>query len=304
MLESVAPVPRRADWHLDSGLFLFQVIILPTSDILSWDYMNDSFNAPTPQSENNLSITFFGHSTVLIEANDTRLITDPVFSRRIIHLHRTHPPVEFSTIRHVDGVLISHLHFDHLDIRSLKMFPRHTCIYVPTGAGILLKRYGFDNCQEVQLGETFPVNNVNVRAVKADHSKSRHPFGIEADALGYVIEAGASVYFPGDTRLFDGMAEIDDDLDVALMPVWGWGPHLGRMHMSPRQAAEALQLLKPRAAIPIHWGTYIPTGMAWMRPAFHHIPPLDFARHARDIAPQVEVTILKPGDTLAYTRSL
>lgn len=264
--------------------------------------MNEILTAGASAPPSSLSITFVGHSTVLIEANGTRLITDPVFTRRIFHLHRTHPPVDFSTIQRADAVLISHLHFDHLDIRSLRMFPRQTGFYVPAGAGTFMRRHGFDNCCEVRAGETFTVNRMKVRVVEADHTRSRHPMGIKADALGYVVDAGASVYFPGDTRLFGEMTAIGADLDVALLPVWGWGPHLGKMHMNPQQAAEALSLLNPRAAIPIHWGTYLPTGIGWMQPAFHSRPPLEFARYAQELAPRVSVKILTPGDTFAYTR--
>lgn len=249
-----------------------------------------------------LSLTYLGHSTTLVELDGMRLITDPVFSHRIFHLHRTHPPVEFSTIRHVDAVLISHLHFDHLDVASLRLFPCDTKFFVPVGASGLMKRFGFKNCQELHVGEAFKVGPVEGQAVMADHTSSRHPFGMEATAIGYVFHGGARIYFPGDTRLFPQMAAIGEDLDIVLMPVWGWGPHLGKMHMTPRQAAEALTLLKPRMAVPIHWGTYLPTGMGWMDPAFHRTPPLDFSRHAQELAPDVRVQILKPGETMEFTK--
>jgi L-ascorbate metabolism protein UlaG (beta-lactamase superfamily) len=82
-------------------------------------------------------------------------------------------------------------------------------------------------------------------------------------------------------------------LDVALLPVWGWGPSLGRGHLNPRTAAETLRLLRPRVAVPIHWGTYFPIGRGGRRLAD---PPHEFARHAAELAPDVEVRVLKPGD--------
>ena len=81
-------------------------------------------------------------------------------------------------------------------------------------------------------------------------------------ALGYLLQGSQSVYFAGDTDLFPEMAALGG-VDVALLPVAGWGPRLPEGdHMNPRRAAEALKILKPRLAIPIHWGTYTPL---WVR---------------------------------------
>jgi L-ascorbate metabolism protein UlaG (beta-lactamase superfamily) len=74
---------------------------------------------------------------------------------------------------------------------------------------------------------------------------------MQADCMGYLVGNEITIYYPGDTQIFPEMAAISDRIDVALMPVWGWGPHLGRMHMSPEQAAQALAFLKPKLAIPI-----------------------------------------------------
>src|SRR5262249_62274960 len=90
------------------------------------------------------------------------------------------------------------------------------------------------------------------------HAARRLP-GAPADGLGFVLEG---VYFAGDTDLFDGMADIGAvGLDVALLPIWGWGPRLPRGHLDPERAAEATRLLAPRVVIPIHWGTYLRVGM-------------------------------------------
>lgn len=114
--------------------------------------------------------------------------------------------------------------------------------------------------------------------------------------MGYLIADDIVVYFPGDTKLFPEMATIAERIDVALMPVWGWGPHLGRMHMSPTKAALALAYFKPSLAIPIHWGTYPPAGMFWMKPSFHTAPPIIFTNAAGKFAANVEIMILPPGD--------
>jgi L-ascorbate metabolism protein UlaG (beta-lactamase superfamily) len=91
----------------------------------------------------------------------------------------------------------------------------------------------------------------------------------------------------------------ENDLDVALLPVWGWGPHLSPGHMNPRRATETLTLLRPRIAIPIHWGTFYPRWLGWFRA--HHMvdPPQLFIKEAAKITPNVEIHVLIPGDSLS-----
>ena len=110
------------------------------------------------------------------------------------------------------------------------------------------------------------LGGVQVDAVEALHSGFRPPLGPTAPAIGFVIRGTRSVYFAGDTDMFPGMADLGP-IDLALIPVWGWGPTLGRgLHLDPLRAAEALRLIRPRAAVPIHWGTYWPHAMGRVFP--------------------------------------
>jgi L-ascorbate metabolism protein UlaG (beta-lactamase superfamily) len=138
--------------------------------------------------------------------------------------------------------------------------------------------------------------------VPADHDGCRYPFGTAIAALGYVIERGRSVYFAGDTGLFEGMRELSPELDLALLPVWGWGPKLGPGHLGPREAADALRLLRPRRAVPIHWGTLFPRGLRRDRERLLRDPPHEFARAAVELAPDVDVSVLAPGESLELGR--
>jgi L-ascorbate metabolism protein UlaG (beta-lactamase superfamily) len=123
---------------------------------------------------------------------------------------------------------------------------------------------------------------------------------VHADAIGFVLNGvGGTVYFAGDTDLFDGMAEVDDALDVALLPIAGWGPTLGSGHLGPREAAIALSRLRPRRAVPIHWGTLYPFGLRYRRRRVLADPPHAFARHAAELAPDVDVRVLAPGEALS-----
>jgi L-ascorbate metabolism protein UlaG (beta-lactamase superfamily) len=131
-----------------------------------------------------------------------------------------------------------------------------------------------------------------VRATPAEHPGATgfRPRG----SIGFAIEGSASAYFAGDTDLFAGMADLGP-VDLALVPVWGWGSALGRGHLDPRRAATAVSLLHARIAVPIHWGTYYPRHR---RPgAFLSEPPLEFRRAAAELAPDTRVEILAPGET-------
>ena len=115
-------------------------------------------------------------------------------------------------------------------------------------------------------------------------------------ALGYLLDGAARVYFAGDTDLFDGMRAIGKALDVALLPVAGWGAALPPGHLNPERAARAAALLEPRLAIPIHWGALATTAL--LRLGNLQDAPHEFARHAAQIAPEVDVRILQPGEAL------
>ena len=141
------------------------------------------------------------------------------------------------------------------------------------------------------------IGPVVVNAARADHNGARFRFNTPVETLGYVIDGSQRIYFAGDTELFPEMDAIAEDLDVALLPVWGWGPSLGPGHMDPYQAAQALQMLKPRYAIPIHWGTYFPYGLKWLMPRILAEPPRSFASFAARFAPDVKVKIISPGET-------
>ena len=112
-----------------------------------------------------------------------------------------------------------------------------------------------------------------------------------------MVVGSRQVYFAGDTGLFASTAEIACALDVALVPVRGWFPTATLGHLDPRRAAEALRLLKPLLAIPIHWGTYPPLGPGRAM-SFLNDPPQAFRRHAAELAPEVEVRVLSPGEML------
>jgi len=240
-------------------------------------------------------VTYIGHATLLLEMDEVRILTDPLLREQVFHLRRRSEPVNPSLYQAVDAVLISHLHLDHFDLPSLKMLGQGTQFIVPSGAASLLHKKGFTHIMEMQPGNKINVGSVSVEATPAKHHGKHPPFGPSADSLGYLMRGSSRIYFAGDTDLFPEMIDLADDLDIALLPVWGWGPNLGPGHMDPERAAEALTLLRPRIAIPIHWGTFYPLGLGWFRKQLLTEPPQLFYRYASENMPNVDVQILSPG---------
>ncbi len=243
-------------------------------------------------------VTYIGHATMLIEMNGVRILTDPVLRNRVGFIGRRSAAVNPSEVRDIDAVLISHMHHDHLDLPSLHRLGRNTRILVPDGCGTMLRRTGLRNVEELRAGDYTAIESVSIGATHAEHDGYRAPFGPTGDCLGYVLHGESTVYFAGDTDLFPAMESLAGQLDLALLPVWGWGPTLGEGHLDPERAAESLGLLRPRAAVPIHWGTFAPLWLNWSQPRYLSDPPRAFADFASHYAPDVAVHVVEPGSGL------
>lgn len=245
-------------------------------------------------------VTYVGHATVLLELDGTRLLTDPVLRARVGPLRRQ-APLPCESLGDLNAVLVSHLHHDHADLPSLRQIGRDVPMIVPPGAGKFFERRDFSAVSELAPGESTSVGGISVTATEAEHSGGRL-FGPGAEAVGFLLGGSRRrIYFAGDTDLFDGMEGLADQLDLALLPVWGWGPSLGPGHLDPERAARAAALLSPRIAVPIHWGTLYPLGLARFRPGPLHSPPREFAARLRELAPQVETRVLSPGEATSLS---
>lgn len=248
-------------------------------------------------------IKFLGHASVLIDLDDTRIITDPLLRRRVSGLYWRHPSPHSAVNHPIDAVVVSHMHQDHLDVPSLRLLGTETPLLVPRRAGPFLARRGFTQARELVPWEGADVRSrdgvgaARVIATPALHTGFRPPFGPFGGCLGFIVEGSLRVYFAGDTDIFPDMASLGP-IDVALLPVAGWGPTLGPGHMNARIAAEALRLIRPKIAIPIHWGTFAPMGMHLRTWRYLVRPPLEFFEHASRLAPEVDVRILEPGESL------
>ncbi|GAA3456307.1 MBL fold metallo-hydrolase [Dactylosporangium matsuzakiense] len=244
-----------------------------------------------------MDVTWWGHATVAIRERGVTILTDPVLRNRLAHLHRRRGPRP-RLDRAPDAVVVSHLHGDHCDLPSLRSLPAETRLIVPHGAAAFLRRrLGERDFVELKAGQETRVRDVTIRAVPAAHDGGRTPKSrVRAAALGYVVTGDRAAWFGGDTGLFDEMKALGP-VDLALVPVWGWGWTLGPGHLDPARAAEAMRLVEPGVAVPIHWGTLWPVGCGRVRPDRFERPGDEFAACSRSTAPQTDVRVLAPGES-------
>jgi L-ascorbate metabolism protein UlaG (beta-lactamase superfamily) len=251
---------------------------------------------PSPATE----ITWVGHATALIDVGGHRVLTDPLVTKRVAHLRRRRPDPAAETYD-VDTVLLSHVHLDHLHLPSLRRLRRSSHIITPRGSGRLLRRAGFTTVSEVVVGDRVQSGPVTVDVVPAIHKEGRGPHSrVRARPVGYLIEGNASrVYFPGDTDLFDAMGDLGP-VDVALLPIWGWGSTLGPGHLNPQRAATAVELIRPEIVVPIHYGTYAPEDGRRRLPRWFGEPPAQFVTELTDHGHGGRLQLLEPGERVTW----
>jgi L-ascorbate metabolism protein UlaG (beta-lactamase superfamily) len=253
------------------------------------------------------SVTWSGHSTVWLADSEVTLLTDPVLTDRVAHLKRLAGPTP-TLPGPPDAVLLSHLHADHFHLASLRLVPGDPVLIVPRGAAsFVAKTLGPSSaarCVELAPGDETTVGAVRVRAVPAAHDGGRGPWSrSRALAIGFVVEGAARTWYAGDTGLFDEMNGIGP-LDLALIPVGGWGPTLGAHgHLDAADAAEALRRVRADWAVPIHYGTLWPIGISRVRSHMFRDPGARFAELAARAAPDSRVRVLAQGESLTVERA-
>ncbi len=244
--------------------------------------------------EGPVEIGFVGHATARLVVPGARILTDPFLRARLGPLERHGPPPDAVADDDVDVVLISHGHRDHFDPWSLRRLRGAPTVVVPRGLGARARDCARGEVLEVSAGDRLSVGGVTLEIVPAAHWIT--PGAPRAQPVGYIVDAGPRVYFAGDTGWFAGIDRLLAGVDVALLPVWTWGPHRGPGHLGPKSAAQALRAAGPTVAIPIHWGTLYPRRLhrVWSGPLRE--PGERFADHARRLAPAASVRVLHPGE--------
>ncbi len=218
-----------------------------------------------------LVVTFVNHSTFLIQTGGCNILTDPVWSQRVSPIsflgprrHRD-PGIRFEDLPPIDAILISHNHYDHLDVPTLRKLARRDrpAVFCPLGLRGLLVSAGLTEVHELDWYDSEPWRSLTMHCVPAQHFSSRTPFDRDRTLwCGWVIEAtGSFMYFAGDTGFGEHLAEIAarfHPIQLALLPIGAYEPEwfMNPVHMTPEQALDAQQILAASIAVATHFGTF------------------------------------------------
>jgi L-ascorbate metabolism protein UlaG (beta-lactamase superfamily) len=254
-----------------------------------------------------MEVTWLGHSAVMLETDGVRLVGDPVYD----HVGRT------GLVRRIGGrlpdgvawrpdlVVLSHMHHDHTDLPTLSRVGK-AALVAPPGGGEWLSQRGFDVLGEPNPGQTVQGHGLTVTAVPANHQGNRRG-GPQADAVGHLVSDGQhTVWLAGDTDLYEEMLGLHElsptgSIDLAMVPVWGWGPNIGPGHLDPIRAAEAVRRAGARRAVPVHWGTLHP--MFYRRFMTHQLtrPGPELAEEVARRAIDCQVDVLPIGSSITLS---
>ncbi|MBV9225208.1 MAG: MBL fold metallo-hydrolase [Acidobacteriaceae bacterium] len=221
--------------------------------------------------EQKIRVTLVNHSTALLQAHGLNILTDPVWSERASPFpfmgprrHRA-PGVRFEDLPPIDLVLLSHNHYDHLDLSTLRQLKRnHQSEYVvPLGLAKLLSKHKLPAAHEIDWGDSLTLRGITIHAVPALHFSARG-LGDRNRTLwcGYLLEtAGGLIYYAGDTahgEHFAAIHKLYEPPRVALLPVGAYQPRwfMSAVHMDPEEAVSAHQVLGAQVSIAIHHGTF------------------------------------------------
>jgi L-ascorbate metabolism protein UlaG (beta-lactamase superfamily) len=227
---------------------------------------------PPPSVEGDaLRVTFINHSTLLLQQGGVHILTDPVWSERVSPFgsigprRRREPGVRWEDLPRIDIVLLSHNHYDHLDLATLRRLGDRgqSQFIVPLGVARLLRSDGIGPLHELDWGDWLPISGTTIHGVPALHFSARGLFDRNRTLwCGFVIEtAGGMVYFAGDTafgRHFALIRERFGSPRLALLPVGAYEPRwfMAPVHMGPDDALRAHEILGARTSIAIHQGTF------------------------------------------------
>jgi L-ascorbate metabolism protein UlaG (beta-lactamase superfamily) len=230
-----------------------------------------------------LRATWLGHSTVLIEIDGVRVLTDPVWGPRaspstLAGPKRFQPvPVPLKSMPPVDVVVVSHDHYDHLDYPTIRELARRNVPFVTSlGVGAHLEAWGVNPAliTELDWWESYPLarDGVTVTAAPSQHFSGRGLKDRNATLWSSIVlrSANHSVFFSGDTGLTEEYQLIRARLgpfDLVMLEIGAYHPAWGDIHLGPQNAVKALTLLGGGVFLPVHWGTFSLAMHAWDQPA-------------------------------------
>jgi N-acyl-phosphatidylethanolamine-hydrolysing phospholipase D len=216
-----------------------------------------------------LSVLWIGHATCLIQIGDKVFLTDPQFAETagMISKRKIEPGLMPSSIEKLDYILISHIHFDHLNYGSLSMLPKSATLILPSGAAEYTPEFGFSEYHEMNPWTSREADGVRITAVPVRHFNGR--YGFDAGWLHYDTFTGYIIQFQGKTVFFAGDTGYDPEkfkeigkkfaIDVAFIPIAPIEPHefMKRVHADPEEALQIFTDVRANVMVPIHHRTFV-----------------------------------------------
>lgn len=206
-------------------------------------------------------IANLGHSTFFIYYEGIKILTDPFLSPHIFGIKRQEPAILPQILPQMDYILISHAHYDHLDLRTLRRLNRNAKILLPENTKRVLGNMQFLEKIELSHWKSYEDKNFNVLSLPVKHNKGRSLLFPNTEVSSYLIDIkGTTFYFGGDSAYFEGYKEYGEKfkIDFAFLPIGGYEPRLllKNVHMNPQETVKAFIDLNAKYIIPIHFGTY------------------------------------------------
>jgi L-ascorbate metabolism protein UlaG (beta-lactamase superfamily) len=208
-----------------------------------------------------IGITWLGHAGFLVQMEGANILIDPNWALWHGPVKRLrHPTLSAQDMPPIDLVLITHAHFDHLHLPSLRRIANGQPIMLPRGVGSIVKRCGFGEIIELNTWQTASFQDLRITLTPARHWGARFIHDTHRQFGGFLIQSATRASFHcGDSSLFDGFSEIGQraSIDIAMMPIGAYQPPSGRpVHMNPEEALTAFQMLGAHNMVPMHHDTF------------------------------------------------
>jgi L-ascorbate metabolism protein UlaG (beta-lactamase superfamily) len=282
-----------------------------TRDRQAWQFDSTATYGTLPQQfDTGICITFVNHSTFLIQIDGLNVLTDPIWSDRTSPVSfagpkRMRPPgICFDDLPQIDLVLISHNHYDHLDVATVKRLIKvHNPKFItPLGVGQMMRGLGSERVEDMDWWDEVAIHNtIKVACVPAQHFSGRGGFDRDATLwCGFVLLSNqGNVYFAGDTGFGAFFKEIGQQykpIKVAILPIGAYIPRwfMSPIHVSPEEAVAAHQDLQSEMSIAMHFGTFPLADDGQQQP----VADLHDALYEAQVPPK-QFVVLKEGDSIA-----